>query len=107
VQWCSEEVSEDSGAESALTSPGTLRKGKIKATSVSTEILKFSEYLSSHPLFVVLSCRSLQPCTLVYVPIQQFIPFQLHLLYTSHPCSVLLLRSASCNLHALFNAFSD
>ena len=79
MQWCSEEVSEDSGAESVLTNPGTLRKGKTKTASVSIEILKFLEYLSS-------PCRSLQPCTLVYVAIQQSIPFPLHSLYTSHTC---------------------
>lgn len=58
MQWCSEEVSEDSDAESALATPGTLQKGKIKAGSVSTRILKFFEYPLPRPPCGPLAARS-------------------------------------------------
>jgi len=51
MQWCSEEVSEDSDAESALTTPGLSRKGKTKAPSVSAGVPRFLGYSLSYPLF--------------------------------------------------------
>lgn len=51
MQWCSEEVSEDSDAEPTLTTPGSSRKGKTKAPSVSAGVLRFLGYSLSYPLF--------------------------------------------------------
>lgn len=51
MQWCSEEVSEDSDAGSASTTPGSSRKGKTKVLSVSAGVLRFLGYSLSYPLF--------------------------------------------------------
>ena len=52
MQWCSEEISEDSDAEPALITSGTPRRGMVNTASVSPRVLAFLERPSQRPLFV-------------------------------------------------------